>query len=150
MVSKNSSAIKTAHLGMPYGTAMHKLRKMIVFRMAQRLAEDFCFKCGLKIETVEELSIDHKVAWLHGDTVLFWDLDNIAFSHRVCNRPDKLAGRKPREAPPGTAWCCGCQAFLCRSEFTRNRSTWNGLQKNCRGCFRAMRERAKQKRTDTC
>lgn len=70
-MSKNSSATKTAHLGMPYGTAMHQLRKQIVFRMAQRLAEDFCFKCGLKIETVEELSIDHKKAWLHGEQSLF-------------------------------------------------------------------------------
>lgn len=147
-MSKNSSATKTAHLGMPYGTAMHQLRKQIVFRMAQRLSEDFCFKCGLKIETVEELSIDHKKAWLHGEQSLFWDLDNIAFSHRLCNRPDRLAGRKPREAPLGTAWCCGCQAFLIRTEFTCNRSTWNGLQKNCRGCFRVLRERAKQRRAD--
>lgn len=134
---------------MPYGTAMHQLRKMIVFHLAQRLGEDFCFKCGKLIETVQEFSIDHKMPWLHAETALFWSLDNIAFSHRVCNRPDKLAGRKPREAPPGMAWCCGCQAFLGRETFTKNCTTWNGLQKNCRGCFRAMRQRAKAKLTDT-
>ena len=70
-MSKHSSPIKTAHLGMPFGTAMHTLRKMIIFHMAQRLEEDFCFKCGVKIATVEELSVEHKVPWLHGDPSLF-------------------------------------------------------------------------------
>ena len=96
----DSNHVKTVHLGMPYGTAMHKLRKNLVFHMAQRLGEDFCFKCGTRIETAEELSIEHKAAWLHGDEALFWDMDNIAFSHRVCNRPDRPVGKQPQDASP--------------------------------------------------
>lgn len=134
-MSVNSSPIKTAHLGMPYGTAMHMLRKMIVFHMAQRLKEDFCFKCNQKIETVEELSIEHKIPWLHGDQSLFWSMDNIAFSHRKCNRPERLRGKQPQPAPNGTAWCIGCQTFVNVDQFWKNRTRWNGLQTYCRVCI---------------
>jgi len=137
----DSNRVKTVHLGMPYGTAMHKLRKNLVFHMAQRLGEDFCFKCGNRIETAEELSIEHKAPWLHSDEALFWDMDNIAFSHRVCNRPDRLIGKQPQDAPPGTAWCCGCQAFMEVCHFAKNRTRWNGLQNYCRVCWATYRRK---------
>lgn len=137
----DSNGVKSKHLGEPYGTAMHKLRKMIVFHMAQRLAEDFCFKCGLKIETVEELSIEHKVSWLHADLDLFWNMDNIAFSHRKCNRPENQIGKQPKAAPVGTSWCCGCQVFMEVSHFAKNRTRWNGLQCYCRVCWAKRRRK---------
>ena len=96
----NSNRIKTTHLGMPHGTAQNKLRKLIIFHLIQRLHEDVCFKCGNRIEIVEELSIEYKVPWLYADTELFWDLDNIAFSHRKCNRPDRVRWYL---APEGTS-----------------------------------------------
>lgn len=81
-----------AHLGMGYGTAMNRLRKNVLFRLVQDLGRDDCFKCGLKIATALELSLEHKIPW-NGDAELFWDLDNIAFSHRACNRPLNPGGR---------------------------------------------------------
>jgi hypothetical protein len=77
-------------LGMPHGTASARLRKAILLYLLQQLGEDFCYRCGGQIETPEELSIEHKKDWQGVDPALFWDLDNIAFSHRLCNRPGLL------------------------------------------------------------
>ena len=56
-----------------------------MFHMAQQLEWDNCFRCGEKIETSEELSMDHIVDWYGRDNEYFWDVMNIAFSHLSCN-----------------------------------------------------------------
>jgi len=86
-MSTNSAAIKSALLGENVSTAMHKLRKRVLFRLIAKLHMDECFRCGSQIETVEELSIEHKEAWQSAvdPAAVFWDLDNIAFSHLSCN-----------------------------------------------------------------
>ena len=85
----NSNKKKSEFLGIPYGTATNKLRKNIMFRLLQKMGENVCFKCGHVIEKVDDLSIEHKLPWEGRDVALFWDLDNIAFSHLFCNRPHK-------------------------------------------------------------
>jgi|SRR5208282_768052 len=76
---------KAVQLGMPLGTASAQLRKMILFALVQETGKDACFRCGRKIETIEEFSIEHKESWLDRTVELFWDLKNIAFSHLSCN-----------------------------------------------------------------
>jgi hypothetical protein len=76
---------KDHQLGMSYGTASHRLKKQILFSLVQETGKDICYRCGKVIETAEELSVDHKIDWLDKDPSLFWDLDNIAFSHLSCN-----------------------------------------------------------------
>jgi len=76
---------KEAQLGLPIGTASHRLRKMIMFRLAQETGRDTCLRCEKKIDFVSEFAIDHKEAWLDVSVKLFWDLDNIGFSHTRCN-----------------------------------------------------------------
>lgn len=76
------------YLGMPLGTASHKLRKNLLFHFAKKLGVDVCYRCNGKIKTVEEFSIEHKISWLNGDNpkALFFDLENnIGFSHLKCN-----------------------------------------------------------------
>lgn len=75
---------------MPFGTACNRLRKRILFKYIEKAGENFCFKCGQKIKTVEELSIEHKIPWEGKFSKLFWDLNNIAFSHRKCNKKEKV------------------------------------------------------------
>ena len=84
----NSSTKRAKQLGMPFGTANAKLRKQILFQLIKRLGEDICFRCEKKIQDITELSIEHKKPWFNIDSKLFWDLDNIAFSHLQCNRPN--------------------------------------------------------------
>ena len=103
-------------LGMPFGTAQGRLRKMIMFQLLREFKKNICFQCGKEIETVEELSIEHKVAWLDKENAkeLFWDLDNIAFSHLSCNssvatRPTKGIIKHPSQS----AYDKGCRCLEC-------------------------------------
>lgn len=96
----NSNKHKSQFLGVPFGTACNKLRKNILFKLLQKLKENICFRCHLEIVTVGDLSIEHKEPWEGRSIALFWDLDNIAFSHLHCNRPHKHGMQKytPEEA----------------------------------------------------
>ena len=83
----NNNRRKNELLGMSHGSAVHRLRKAIMFRMLKRLGEDACFHCGKKIENIDDLSIEHIKPWQSAKDplVAFFDLDNIAFSHLKCN-----------------------------------------------------------------
>jgi hypothetical protein len=152
MPSKYSNRQKeNAQLGMPFTTASLRLHRHIMLMLAKECGRATCFQCSKEITTVEEFSIEHKKPWLDVDLQLFWDLNNIAFSHAVCN---KRAGRKPTEwseaakegyrnkiaamksaVPEGMAWCGGCQTFEPVEKFSKLRSRWNGLQKRCKKSF---------------
>jgi hypothetical protein len=124
---------KKQQLGMPFGTACNKLRKNIMFSLVQRVGWDICFKCGKKIDSVDEFTIEHKIPWLDNDSDLFWDLDNIAFSHAKCNKPD-IHRRGRKIGPAGTSWCCSCQKFKHTDEFNKTATNWNGLDYECKKC----------------
>lgn len=64
----------------------------MMFMLAKECGRDTCFQCEKKIEFVEEFSIEHKKPWLDNSPELFWNLNNIGFSHLLCNIK---AGRKP-------------------------------------------------------
>ena len=74
---------------MSYGTASNRLRKSIMLMLIKKLDENWCYRCGAEIETERELSVDHKKSWFNVDVELFWDLNNIAFSHLSCNSRNK-------------------------------------------------------------
>ena len=130
---------KRQQLGLPIGTATHRLRKLMFFRLIQKTGDDRCFRCGLPIESVHDLVMDHKVPWLDNSAELFWDLENIAFSHAGCNsravrRDGRCAAALRKVGSSGTAWCSGHRTFLPVRYFQRNRSHWNGLAHCCREC----------------
>lgn len=101
---------KDKQLGMDFGTACHRLKKLILFKYIQKAEEDICFKCAKKIDIVQELSIEHKVTWQGKSSDLFWDLDNIAFSHLKCNKktPVYPNGRAHGERKKYDAEGCRC------------------------------------------
>lgn len=133
----NTNKARAEQLGMPYGTAANRLRKMLMFKFAQELGKDRCFKCGEKIETERELSIEHKKAWFNIDPDLFWDLDNIAFSHLSCNRPDNPY----RKHPVGHHRCYVCKEVKPFSEFYKNNYSRTGHQTHCKECHKSWRKR---------
>jgi hypothetical protein len=142
---RDSNARKSAFLGMPHVTAAGRLRKMILFHLLQKHGENFCFKCSERIETADDLSIEHKLPWEGISVELFWSLDNIAFSHRACNLPHRNRGNgewRRKVGPEGTAWCRRCKAFLPVSEFSRHALRWNGLQPWCNGCYERRRKQS--------
>lgn len=83
----NSNSKKKKQLGMAFGTASARLKKAILFNLVQRLGLDLCHRCNEKIEKVDTFSTDHKVPWLDSEDPvgLFFDAENIAFSHLKCN-----------------------------------------------------------------
>ena len=97
---------KREQLGMNPATAASQLRKMILFDFVKRLGLDKCYRCGTKIEKKENLSIEHKKAWLDSENPagLFFDLNNIAFSHLRCNN---MNGRR-RATPTVQLECDEC------------------------------------------
>src|ERR1700694_1729091 len=112
----NSNEKKRALLGENPSTARLKLIKSILFSLLQKHGEDSCFRCGEKIEKIEELSIEHKESWqLALDPVaMFYALENISFSHLQCNRPSVYTGGrgKRKVAPEGMGWCFGKQHYV--------------------------------------
>ena len=61
------------------------------------------------------MSIDHKTPWLHSEDPrgLFFDIDNIAFSHKSCNY-SAARNRKGKPCPSLTAYRKGCRCDDCK------------------------------------
>ena len=126
-----SNEKKTKQLGMNHSTAQGRLKKRILFMLIQRLKLDSCFQCKNLIVDVDDLSIDHKKPWLDEDTRLFWDMGNIAFSHRSCNSSaarfntkggrvkfEKKIGNRQEEDghyPSRTWYDRGCRCDACKA-----------------------------------
>jgi hypothetical protein len=112
----NSSKKKSALLGMPYGTASNRLRKMLIFRMAQKLGEDVCYRCENKIKTIEDLSIEHKHSWELSENPVkgFFDLDDVTFSHLNCN-VGAAYHKPPSHGHKSTYEHAGCRCDACKA-----------------------------------
>jgi len=129
-----SNIKKAATLGMPHGTATHRLRKNVLFHLLKKHGENYCFKCSEQIEVTEDLSIEHKKPWEGISADLFWDLENIAFSHLRCNRPESNNAQIFRKiGPTGTSWCYKC-GFKPVSEFAADSNNWSGYDRQCKDC----------------
>lgn len=125
------------------GKARNKLHNVIMFDMALKLNLLTCFRCKLQIESVDEFSIDHKIPYLYGTSALFWDLDNIAFSHKVCNskasRVDtdaciQFKESRRRRVKDGFSFCSKCKIEKEVENFGKVSAMWNGLNSICKKC----------------
>jgi hypothetical protein len=105
---------KDKQLGMPLGTAANRLRKSIIFMLLKKLNLNFCHQCDAEIESEEQLSIEHKMPWLDSDdpVKMFFDLENIAFSHLGCNVG--AARRKKHGHPSNRSYNAGCRCDQCK------------------------------------
>jgi hypothetical protein len=130
---------KKRQLGMPIGTAAARLRKQILFHLLIKLNENVCFKCGEKILDVSELSIEHKINWLHSKNPkeIFFNIENIAFSHLKCNRNERRgSGGRLRRINVGDekSYCSKCGSIKDKKEFHANNNRWNGVAGHCKKC----------------
>lgn len=80
---------KNEQLGMHASTAQNRLVKDILWKLLIDTEQTACCKCG-KPMCRKTFSIEHIVPWLDSaDPVgLFFDLENISFSHLRCNLAD--------------------------------------------------------------
>lgn len=86
-MSKKQNEIKSKQLGVNFSTACNQLRKSVMFSLVQKCGLNLCHRCGKEIETSHELSLDHVEDWMYKENAqeLFFDVNNIAFSHKTCN-----------------------------------------------------------------
>jgi hypothetical protein len=128
------AARRAAQLGMSHGAAVGRLRKHLLFHFLVRLNENYCFKCGEAIFKADDVSIEHKEPWENKSSELFWNIDNIAFSHITCNRPHSYpgGGHNKVDVEAGMAWCSGCKKAEPVENFWKDASRNNGLQKYCK------------------
>tara|TARA_R100000306_G_scaffold61585_1_gene64617 strand:- start:5 stop:403 length:399 start_codon:yes stop_codon:yes gene_type:complete len=116
---------KTKQLGMNPGTASNRLRKLILFSFAQKLGFNWCYQCATEIKDISKFTIEHKRPWLDSENPheVFFDLDNIAFSHASCNY-SAARYRKAKPCPSVNAYRMGCRCDGCKtskSEYRKKR-----------------------------
>ena len=114
---------QTLQLGMSPGKARNRLVNSLLFYFAQTTNRDTCYRCNKLIESVNDFSLDHIKDWRNsGDPVeLFFNLENIAFSHKSCNYS---AARKLNKKGRITLTCANCNTAFQRlkSEYDHTKS----------------------------
>lgn len=119
---------KNKQLEMNASTASHRLRRNIMYHLAKKLGEHYCYQCGAEIESVEDFTVEHKVPWIDSPNPreLFFSMDNIAFSHYSCNIG--AARRILSICPSLASYKKGCRCLEC-VELHRT-STRNGMKRH--------------------
>lgn len=112
---KANNQLKNEQLGMSHGAAANILRKNIMFSLLKVHGYNVCYHCEKEIENAKQLSIEHKTPWLYSANPreLFFDLNNIAFSHLRCNSGAARKTRKTKH-PSEWAYAKGCRCEDCR------------------------------------
>lgn len=124
----------TEQLGISSGAARHTLVQSLLLAYATKLGCHICYKCGLPVESINDMSIDHRIPWRNENNAidLFFDLDNIAITHKPCNTVDRP---HRKECPVGMSWCGYHKASHLVEEFSPG-LRWNGLDGSCKEAHR--------------
>lgn len=139
---------------MSVGKANNILKKSLLFFLVQKLELDVCYRCGEKIKIVDEFSVEHKINWLDSENPieLFFDLENISFSHDKCNygavRKEYLS-QKGKElgknniiiCPDEMAPCSTCKEIKPLTEFHKDKIALRGVHSECKECRKKARKK---------
>ena len=117
---------KTRQLGMDPGTAANRLKKTLLFEFAKELDIHWCYQCAAEIKNPDNFTIEHKTPWLHSEDPkgLFFDIDNIAFSHKSCNY-SAARNRQGKPCPSLTAYRKGCRCDDCKKLKSENQKKYS-------------------------
>ncbi len=74
-------------LGLSYPAASYRLIRKLLFSLLVESKRAICLRCKQPIDSVEDMTIDHMIPWRNKADAqeLFYDIENIAFSHPRCN-----------------------------------------------------------------
>jgi len=135
MSKSESNKRKDQLLGEPHGTATHRLRKAILFKYVRLAGHDICYRCGLRIERMDDLSIEHTVPWQSAadPVAVFFDLEKIAFSHLRCNCE---AQDRSNLISPNTGKTTCINGHVFDEKNTTIRQHHGGMERGCRECNR--------------
>ena len=124
---------KSKQLGMSFGTAGARLKRLIIWSLLVELNLEHCYRCE-QLMSVDTYSIDHDINWLDNDVELFWDITNIRYSHLSCNV--QASSRNDKHCPEENSWCSSCKECRPTFEFGNNKRKKNGLDPYCKKCKR--------------
>jgi len=91
-----SAEYKAKLLTESFGKANYRLKNALLFKYVKKAGENYCFRCGKEI-FISDFSVEHTSSWQAAcdPKKEFFDLDKIAFSHKLCNySADKVVIRK--------------------------------------------------------
>jgi hypothetical protein len=105
---------KAQQLGMNQGTAAARLLRDILWKLIVQTNNNYCCKCKTEM-TRQSFSIEHVKPWLDSDDPvgLFFDLDNISFSHLSCNLSSARKNKKGCGNPG--SYNRGCRCSECKA-----------------------------------
>lgn len=161
-MTRGSNRLKDKLLGEPHGSANGRLKKAIIFKYVRLAGHDICYRCVRRIESIEELSIEHKISWQRASDpqAAYFDLDGIAFSHLRCNiraaRKD-IVTRKQLNARSRTiffeyhgcepeCWCGARPADVYHVNGDGSDNSLNNLQPLCRSHRMSLENTLRPKR----
>ncbi len=123
---KDSNIKKKLQLKIDPGTAANRLKKELLFKYIRKAGDNYCFQCGAEIETSDELSVEHKIPWLDSkDPIeLFFNLENIAFSHLDCNVKAARPKKSKDEHGAQYRYQKGCRCEECKKAHALNNKNW--------------------------
>lgn len=122
---------KRNQLGMNPSTANGRLLKDLLFNFVIR-ENHVCYRCDGQLKR-ENFSIEHKIPWLDSEDpiTLYFSLDNIAYSHLLCNIGARRTTQRPRAYTHGTSgYRVGCRCDICRGAYSVARSNKYKLRNN--------------------
>lgn len=107
---------KKQQLGMNPSTASGRLVKDLLWNFVKTTGQDACCKCGEPMSR-ETFSIEHVTPWLDSDDPvgLYFDIENIGYSHLKCNVEDRRNGQLPSEHGTINKWNSGCRCEICKA-----------------------------------
>ena len=85
-----------------------------MYELAKKAGLSRCHRCKLLITDVAEFSVEHIEPWLWNDVKLFWDINNIAFSHLSCN---SASAQVKTECGSYSRYLRGCRCPVCVNEY---------------------------------
>ena len=108
-----------------FSTANYRMQRQLLFHLLKKHGENVCFRCGGRIETYTDMTIDHKKPWLE-DSSLFWDMENIAFSHSACNSiaHQYVPWKHGYSGYAGGTSRKGCRCAICRKGNAEHVARW--------------------------
>lgn len=126
------SVKKKQQLGMNPSTASARLIKDLLWSFVEELDRNKCHVCKLPM-TRESFSIEHMEPWLDSkDPIgLFFDLNNISFSHLSCNVRTRRLRKIKYNCGTRAKYRQGCRCIECKkveSQRCKNRYTKEARQ----------------------
>ena len=115
---------KIKQLGMNPSTASHRLIKDLLFDFIIKSGHK-CHRCNGEL-TRETFSVEHITPWLDSENPLemFFDLNNIAYSHLLCNTGARRQKRKVLVHGTKTGYNYGCRCRECRVAMSQKKAEW--------------------------